>query len=80
MVRILHFHCRGHGFNPWRSNQDPTNCEAPQRIKKWLQTVLVSNNIFFLNPATFVIAGKVKMIQMVINRRYQNIIEDIMIQ
>ena len=54
---------------------------TPRRGKKsgyrqfWFQITFLKKN-----PATSVIAGKVKMIQMVINRRYQNIIEDIMIQ
>ena len=33
VVRILHFHCRGHGFNPWLGNQDPACCIAQKRKK-----------------------------------------------
>ena len=24
VVKILHFHCIRHGFNPWSGNEDPT--------------------------------------------------------
>ena len=26
VVKTLSFHCRGHGFDPWSGNQDPTSC------------------------------------------------------
>ena len=36
MVKTPHFHCRGHGFNPWKGNEDPT-CHViqPKQQTKW---------------------------------------------
>ena len=32
-VRTLHFHCRGHGFDPWSGNSDPA-CLKKKKKKK----------------------------------------------
>ena len=40
VVRTLWFYCRGHEFNPWLGNEDPTNYVAWPKKKKnvhWLQ-------------------------------------------
>ena len=34
MLRTLRSHCRGHGFNPWSGNQDPTYHVAQPREGK----------------------------------------------
>ena len=34
VVRIPHFHCRAHGFNPWLGNQDPACLITRSKKKK----------------------------------------------
>ena len=34
MVRTLHFHCRGHGFDPWLGNYDPASYVAQPKKKR----------------------------------------------
>ena len=34
MVKTLHFHCRGHGFDPWSGNQDPPHALLHGKKKK----------------------------------------------
>ena len=34
VVKTPPFHCRGHGFDPWPGNQDPTCHTAWQKKKK----------------------------------------------
>ena len=34
VVRALHFHCRGHGFDPKSRNSDPTSCAAELKKKR----------------------------------------------
>ena len=34
VVRTLHFHCGGPGFDPWSGNKNPTSREAGQKKKK----------------------------------------------
>ena len=40
MVRTLHFHCRGHGFDPWSGNEDPAcHTAKKQKHNKYLNAV-----------------------------------------
>ena len=34
VVKTLHFHCRGHRFDPWSGNYDPTCWVAWPKINK----------------------------------------------
>ena len=34
VVKSLHFHCRGHGFNSWLGNEDPIYHVTWQKKKK----------------------------------------------
>ena len=34
VVRTLHFHCQGPGFNPWLSNKDPASSTVEPKKKK----------------------------------------------
>ena len=34
VVKTPHFHCRGHGFNPWQGSQDPACFVAKKKKKK----------------------------------------------
>ena len=34
VVRTLHFHCQGPGFNPWLRNKDPASSTVKPKKKK----------------------------------------------
>ena len=34
VVRTPHFHCRGHGFHPWRETKIPHAAQCSQKKKK----------------------------------------------
>ena len=34
VVKTPRFHCKGHGFDAWWGNQDPTCCVVQQKKKK----------------------------------------------
>ena len=44
LVGTLHFHCRGHVFNPWSENQDPA-CHTEQSKKKKVPAFFLSISI-----------------------------------
>ena len=53
MVRTLHFHCRGHGFDPWLGNYDPASYVAqPKKKEKGKETMQLKSSreedIYFL--------------------------------
>ena len=36
MVKVLHFHCRRHGSDPWSGNCDLTSLEFSKQINKYI--------------------------------------------
>ena len=60
MVKTLHFHCRGQGFDPWSGNEDPA-CHAVGQKKKTTKKTRLSIVLGHGGPAVddsgFIIAA-----------------------